>query len=163
MSDIDVRPSLFNWQDAATGAALPAEVRMIAVDQYKLYLDFTDRLSQRRQTVSSFFVSVMTAVVAILGYGRSARTLVIVSVAGLILCVLWWRIIRSYRDLNRARFAVIYAMETVLPLKPYTAEWDYVGRGQSSGLYKPVSRIESYVPLLFFGLFLAVLAWVLSS
>jgi hypothetical protein len=163
MSDFDIRASLLNWPDATGGAGLPADERMIAVDQYRLYLDLTDRLSQRRQTASSFFVSVTTAVVAILGYDKSTRTQILVSVAGLILCVFWWRIIKSYRDLNRARFAVIYAMEKLLPLKPYTAEWDYVGRGRSEGFYKPVSRVEGYVPLLFFALFLAVLAWALFS
>jgi hypothetical protein len=162
MSDIDIRRSLFNWKEADTVAEVPSAVQHIAMDQYRLYVDLTDRLSQRRQTASSFFISATTAVVAVLGYANNARAQLLVSVAGMILCVLWWRIIKSYRDLNRARFAVIYAIETLLPIRPYTAEWDYVGRGQSSGFYKSVSGVEAYVPMLFFLLFLAVLVWTLA-
>jgi hypothetical protein len=157
MSEIDIGRSLFNWGESE----LPADKRQTAFEQYKLFLDLTDRLSQRRQTASSFFVTVTTAVAGILGYARSDRTYIIVSVTGLILCALWWRIIRSYRDLTRARFEIIYAMETLLPLKPYTAEWDFVGRGVNSKFYRPVSGIEAYVPLLFFVLFACVLLWTL--
>lgn len=155
MSEIDVRRSLFNWGESE----LPADKRQAAFEQYKLYLDLTDRLSQRRQSVGSFFVTVTTAVVAILGYAKHERAFITVSVAGLLLSVLWWRIIESYRKLNRARFEIIYAMETLLPLKPYTAEWDFVGRGANSKFYESVSSIEAYVPLLFFVLFACVLLW----
>ena len=142
MAEVD--RSLFNWK----GEQLPAADRQIAFEQYKLYLDLTDRLSQRRQTASSFFVTLVTGVVGILGYAESPHTYILISTAGLILCVLWWRIIQSYSNLNRSRFDVIYAMETLLPLRPYTAEWDAVGRGASPDRYKPVSGIEAYVPLL---------------
>jgi hypothetical protein len=167
MSELDIRTSLFNWQgEARTAAELPADVRKVVLEQYKLYLELTDRLSQRRQTVSSFFVTVNTAVVAILGYVNAekeplvaGRSYLLVSTAGVILCVLWWRIIKSYRNLNTARFAVIREIETLLPLRPYTAEWDYVGRGQSERFYRPVTHVEAYVPWLFLALFVVVFAW----
>lgn len=151
--------SLFHWK----GEELPPTDRQVAFDQYKLFIDLTDRLSQRRQNASSFFVTVTTAVVGLLGYAKTPRTYIVVSAAGLILCLLWWQMIRSYRNLNRARFQIIYAMETLLPLRPYTAEWDAIGRGASPDQYKPLSVIEANVPLLFFALFAGVLTWALFS
>src|SRR3712207_8287315 len=35
----------------------------------------------------------------------------------------WWFTLRSYRDLNRAKFAVINAMEERLPARIFTQEW----------------------------------------
>jgi len=158
MSDPDIRTSLVNWK-----GDLPDGMLHVIVAQYRDFVELTDRLSQRRQTVNSFFVTLATAAVAILGRWNDERTLVLVSIAGLILCVLWWRIIKSYRDLNRARFAVIYEMETLLPIRPYTAEWDYVGRGRNARFYKSVSLIEAYVPGLFFLLFLVMLVWKVAT
>lgn len=157
MNETDVRRSLFQGGESM----LSEDDLKLAFEQYKLYLEFTDRLSQRRQTASSFFVTVTTAVVGILGYAKDVRVYIIISIAGLILCALWRRIIRSYGDLNRARFAVIYAMETLFPLRPYTAEWDFVDRGTNAKFYKSVSGIEAYVPLLFSVLFAGVLLWAL--
>ena len=72
-----------------------------------------------------------------------------VAVAGLTLCYFWYRIIRSYRDLNSAKFKVIHEIEKRLPLRPYDAEWDAVGRGKDSKLYLPFTRVEIAIPCVF--------------
>lgn len=41
---------------------------------------------------------------------------------GLVLSVVWWQHLRSYRDLNRAKFTVINALERSLPAQVYTDE-----------------------------------------
>src|SRR5262249_6079970 len=132
-TEINLRPVLFGWLGASTGVPIPEADLTRAFEQYKLYLELTDRISQRRQTANSFFVSVNTAVVALLGYVSGAKTpaperfYLLIAFAGMVLCLLWYQIVRSYRNLNTARFAVIHTIETLLPLRPYTAEWDYVG------------------------------------
>jgi hypothetical protein len=161
----DIRVPLFNWPGATETAELPESLRPTVVEQYKLYIEMTDRISQRRQTANSFFVSVNTAVVALLGYvnaklpDAAERFYILISFSGVVLCLLWYQLIKSYRDLNTAKFAVVHTIEQLLPLKPYTAEWDYVGRGQHSRFYKPFTHIELYVPWLFFALYLIVLLW----
>jgi hypothetical protein len=38
--------------------------------------------------------------------------------------VCWWLLLRAYRRLNSAKFAVINQVEAEhLPVKPYTGEW----------------------------------------
>lgn len=66
-------------------------------------------------------------------------------------------IIRSYRDLNSAKFLVIHEMEKLRPLKPYDAEWESVGRGENSKLYLPFTHVEIVVPWIFIALHLVVL------
>lgn len=123
---------------------------------YKLYLEMADRVSSRRHSANSFFLTINTGLVALAGYtgfNRSAATdfepYLLVSLAGITLCFLWYRIIRSYRDLNSAKFKVIHEIENHLPLRPYDAEWTAVGRGKDPKLYLPFTHIEMVIPWVF--------------
>ena len=86
----------------------------------------------------------------IAGRGQLAvSTLWLVAAAGIALSYLWYRLIRSYRDLNTAKFKVIHEIEKRLPLSPYDAEWEAMGRGNNPMLYKPFTHIETGVPWVF--------------
>ena len=50
-----------------------------------------------------------------------------------------------------------------LPLKPFTAEWELVGRGTDSALYRPFTRIEPFVPAAFMLLHAALIAVTILS
>lgn len=135
-----------------------------SLEIYKSYLEMTDRISERRQKTNAFFLAVNTALIALLakdalgGSADPAPALgLLVPVAAGVLCYLWYRIIRSYRDLNSAKFKVIHAIERQLPIRPYDAEWESVERGKNPALYLPFTRVEGVVPWLFM-IFHAVLA-----
>ena len=130
-----------------------------SLDIYKTYLEMTDRISARREKANSFFLAVNTALIAVIAKGvlsgGDAATNALeflVPVAAGVLCYLWYRIIRSYRDLNSAKFKVIHAIEHQLPLRPYDAEWESVERGKNPNLYLPFTRMEGLVPWLFMAL-----------
>ena len=38
------------------------------LEQYKLYVEMADRISARRQTANSFFLSINTAIIALISY-----------------------------------------------------------------------------------------------
>lgn len=127
-----------------------------SLEIYKIYLEMADRISGRREKANSFFLAVNTALIALLAkdaFGGGAATPrameLLVPVAAAVLCYLWYRIIRSYRDLNSAKFKVIHAIERRLPLRPYDAEWECVDRGKNPKLYLPFTRVEGVVPWLF--------------
>ena len=135
-----------------------------SLEIYKAYLEMADRISERREKANSFFLVVNTALIALLAndaFGSSAATPraleLLVPVAAVVLCYLWYRIIRSYRDLNSAKFKVIHAIERQLPLRPYDAEWESVERGKNPKLYLPFTHVEGVVPWLFM-IFHAILA-----
>jgi len=133
------------------------------IEIYKLYLEMADRISSRRQSANSFFLSINTAIVAIVGYvqlGKRADEAIefywVVGLAGVALCYTWYRLIRSYRGLNSGKFKVIHQIEKQLPLSPYDAEWEVIGRGKDSKLYLPFTRVETVVPWVFLALHLLV-------
>lgn len=134
------------------------------IEQYKLYVEMADRISSRRLTANSFFLSVNTAIVAIVGLiarnngiDQSRDLFCLVAIAGIVLSYMWYRLVRSYRDLNTAKFKVIHLIENNLPLRPYDAEWEAVGRGKKSKLYLPFTHIEVGVPWMFLLIHLVLL------
>jgi hypothetical protein len=70
---------------------------------------------------------------------------------------MWYRLVRAYKDLNSAKFKVVHEIEAQLPLAPYDAEWEAVGRGKAPKLYLPFTHVEIYTPLVFFAIHLVVL------
>lgn len=135
-----------------------------ALEMYKTYLEMADRISERREKANSFFLAVNTALIALLAKDAFASSSaaprgleLLVPVAAGVLCYLWYRIIRSYRDLNSAKFKVVHAIERQLPLRLYDAEWESVERGTNPRLYLPFTHVEKVVPWLFM-VFHAVLA-----
>lgn len=131
------------------------EYKSHLLEQYKLFVEMADRISARRQSTNSFFLSINTAIIALVGYinfgGQSGSSYYwLVSLAGMALCFMWYRLIRSYKDLNSAKFAVIHEMEAELPVSPYDSEWEKVQRGTNKKLYLPFTHIEVYIPWVFF-------------
>lgn len=134
------------------------------IEIYKLYVEMADKISERRQSANSFFLTLNSAIVALIGYVNYSRGTMpitssffwLVAIAGMVLSLLWYRLICSYKDINTGKFKVVHAMEQRLPLRPFEAEWTAVGKGETYKLYLPFTRIEIYVPWVFFALHLFV-------
>ena len=154
MRDLDDKVSkvLFNEPSGDWRYADPEKYRADLLDQYKLYLEMADRISARRQAANSFFLAVNTGLVGFIGYlaAKSEDEFSwVIGIAGVTLSYGWHRLILSYQGLNTAKFKVIHAIEKRLPLSPYDAEWEYLGRGENYDLYKPFTNIELNVPWVF--------------
>lgn len=131
------------------------------LDQYKLYVEMADRISSRRATANSYFLSVNTAMLAFVGYltSKDATTdLWLLAAAGITLSYLWHALIMSYSNLNTAKWLVVHQIEKRLPISPYDAEWEAMGRGENPKLYKPITHIERGVPYVFMSLHFIVFA-----
>ncbi len=132
---------------------------------YKLYVEMADRISSRRQTANSFFLTINSAIVALVGYVNLSAGYddvafpfyALVAVAGMVLSYLWYRLVLSYKQLNSGKFKVIHVIESMLPLRPYDAEWTALGGGKNPKLYKPFTDIETAVPWVFFSIHAIVL------
>lgn len=136
----------------------------VKLEQYKLAVEMADRISARRLTANSFFLTLNTGIVAFAGYlsistnkALAVGQYWIVAMAGIVLCYMWYRLVCSYRDLNTAKFAVIHEIEKDLPYKIYDAEWEAVDRGEDPKKYLPFTRIEMAVPWVFFAIHIIVL------
>jgi hypothetical protein len=139
--------------------------RALFFEPYKLATEMADRVSARRGTANGFYFTVNSS---LLGAAESLG-LSIASGAGLVLTAAWWLQLRSYRNLNAAKWEVIGNMEKELPAQPFSAEWNIL-KGDGVELettkhkwlanairplarYAELSIVEQVVPVLFFGLF----------
>lgn len=87
---------------------------------YSLAVEMADRISGRRVIANSFFATVHTGLIAAV----STKTFSwYVTLAGILLAIVWWALLKSYRDLNSAKFQVINSMEARLPAKIFSDEW----------------------------------------
>jgi len=126
------------------------------LEQYKLYVEMADRVSDRRERTNRFYISLLSLFLALLSiiFGRNIlgefQTVVflIISVLGLVLCILWYVNIRSYRQLNSGKFKVIHEMEQYLPFNCYDKEWEILKKGKESETYLQLTSVEEYVPIL---------------
>ena len=127
------------------------------LEQYKLLVQTSETLVARRQTVNTFFLSINSLLLSVMGiFARewlSAHMgglgLVALGIAGVVLCIAWRRLVISYRQLNAGKFKVIQLLEKHLPACIFEAEWESLGRGKDKKKYHPFTKTEVYIPVVF--------------
>lgn len=149
-----IQDSLFSQEEKAYGEKYKDHI----LEQYKTYLNMTDKISERRHTMNNFFLTLNTGIISAIGIAGffekdkmsiNKDYVFFLTISLLIFCYVWYRLIRSYKDLNSAKFKVIHEIEKKLPIKPFDSEWEALARGKDSSVYLPFSKIEKYVPITF--------------
>lgn len=137
------------------------------MELYKLYVNSAEVVGERRQKSNSFFLTLNTTIIAVISYvqldiqsGESSELYWLISLSGMVLSYTWYRLIKSYKDINVGKFKIIHLIETKLPLALYDAEWDALGGGKKPELYLEFTTIEKIVPWIFFGIHTVVLIGV---
>ena len=153
----DVTPAL--WiEGAKEWYGDRATYQAAIMDQYKLYVELTDRVSARRGLANTFFLTLHAAIFTLFGIfwkdrpeGLSSWFLLPFLVLVLGLCLAWFWLVRSYRQLNAGKFAVIGALEQRLPASPWwNGEWRALkGEDKDKSTYWALTHLEIWVPLLF--------------
>lgn len=138
------------------------------LEQYKVYVSSAEKISDRRQKANEFFLALNSGLVTLLGFviGRistnvNVTVIGLAAVAGIIMCYLWYRIVRSYKGLNSGKFKVIHAIESRLPLALYDTEWEILEKGKNKKIYWPFSHIELWVPWIFICIYLFLIIFIL--
>ena len=146
----------------------------VLMEQYKLFVETSERLVARRQVVNTFFLSVNALALSALGLIAKEASqspliaigIVAISVAAIVLCVAWKTLVGSYRQLNRGKFAVIDRLEERLPAALFRAEWVALGRGEDPEIYKPFTATEAVVSKIFIAIYaltaLATVVWLIA-
>lgn len=140
----------------------------ILLEQYKLYVELTDKISERRQSANAFFLSLnsilVTGLTIFLTQVGGAQTncvwILIAIVTGIVACATWRRLIRSYGELNAGRFQVIHLLESRLPARLFDFEWEILEQGKR---YKPFTRTEVNVPLVFIAMYALIAACAVAQ
>ena len=147
----------------------------VLMEQYKLFVDTSERVVARRQVVNTFFLSVNTLALSAVGLVVTeiqtsplvAIGVVAILIAATMLCVAWKTLVRSYAQLNRGKFAVINRLEDRLPAALFRAEWAALGEGKDPKRYKPFTHTEALVSSIFMVIYglaaLLTVAWLVCS
>ena len=132
------------------------------LEQYRIYLHVFNTTSDRRIRFNEFFLGINTAIMGILGYLEAKGTVekplifIMAPFVGMAICYCRYKIIYSYRQLNRAKFNVIHSAEKKLPLSLFETEWEILGKGKDTKKYRPLSSIEKYIPIIFIVLYIII-------
>ncbi len=125
-------------------------------EQYKLYVESIEKISDRRQHANNYFITINTALISLLGLSFQVKFFEnlpfvksILALVGIIVCIVFWYLIRSYKQLNTGKFAVVHKIEEYLPLALYKYEWEVLGEGDDDKKYYPFSHIELIIPWVF--------------
>ena len=125
------------------------------LEQYKMYVQTADNVSARRVATSRYLLTLSAALVAVYGFQLSISSqwylALLVPATGVAVSLLWYKIIKSHRDLNSVKFKIIHELEQHLPATLFTREWNMVGEGTNKS-YTKVTDIERWIPFLFMGL-----------
>ncbi|MDZ7994369.1 MAG: hypothetical protein RM022_004925 [Nostoc sp. EfeVER01] len=131
------------------------------LEQYKLYVEMADRISARRIQINSFYISLLSGLLAILSiFGNKDilaklqntnlqyTMLFLMGLLGLILCWIWHSNIGSYKLLNSAKFKVITEIEKDMPFPIYEREWEILKKDKEYKVYVEQTLVEKYIPFI---------------
>lgn len=135
-------------------------------DQYKMYVESAEKISDRRQNANNFFLTINTALISVIGLSFQIKafddygwTRGLLAILGIIICIIFWYLLRAYKQLNSGKFKVIHEIEQALPMSLYKYEWKILGEGKDKNKYYPFSHIELLIPWVF-GIFYFCLGFV---
>ncbi len=135
---------------------------------YRLHAELADRVSQRREGANRLYVSLLVGLMVFLTVlmRHNAGDIPVKSVFGAVgslgalLSVSWYIVIRSYRQLNTGKFKALQELEKELAYEFFTREWELLGEGEDRRSYWKLTVVETSLPLIFFLLFLVLVALV---
>ncbi|MDY0386104.1 MAG: hypothetical protein RBT65_03040 [Methanolobus sp.] len=129
----------------------------IITEQYNIFIEMADRISERRGKANQFYIAALTGLIAIMSFIISCsiseeyqlQIIIICSIFGVLLCIVWWINLQSYGKLNAAKFSVIHDIEEKLPFACYKDEWEYLGNGNDGKKYRQLTKVERFIPIIF--------------
>lgn len=140
------------------------------LEQYKLFLQTSEDLVNRRQNVNSFYISISSALVAILGvlfaldFGLTGKLIVgaVFCLIGIILSISWSKTLSCYGNLNGSKMKIISSIEKKLPLSLFDAEWAALSDKLNKKKYVSFTESEQVIPRLFGVLYFIIMVFIVT-
>ena len=132
-----------------------------ALDLYRIMVETVTANEQRRQLISSVFLTLLAA-----GFGASGTienfNFAFASAPALVISFVWFSQVRHLKRLAKAKFYVIGQLEEKMSFRPFEEEWNYLSHNKAKrslfGL--GLADIEMITPLCVFGASLVHLVWL---
>lgn len=135
------------------------------LEQYKLYVESSQKVTDRRITTGNYLLTVNSFLLTVFGVASSQHLggfwLAIVPVAGLLVSFTWYSLVVFYRNLGASKYKVIHQMESFLPVAPFRCEWRTT-HDEKARHHTGVTHLERVIPLTFAAIYLVLLGYSLS-
>lgn len=130
------------------------------LEQYKLYVEMIDRTSTRRNQMNGFYTSLLSGLLALIAIVTNkdittfqntkfqAVAFLAVAILGILLCIVWYLNIQSYKQLNSGKFKVINELEQHLPFACYGKEWELLKKDKRYKGYLAQTNVERIIPFI---------------
>lgn len=140
------------------------------LEQYRLFLDTSERLVERRQAVNNFYLSANTAIFSVVALiislmdknenkflGVILLAFVLLCLVGIVLGISWISILDSYGTLNSSKMKIISIIEKRLPISLFDSEWQVMSDKLNSRRYVSFTDSEKRLPKLFIALYILLI------
>jgi hypothetical protein len=137
------------------------------LEQYKLFVQTSQQVSERRQNANNFLLTLNSSLVTLFVISLSSfghhRWNALIPFTGLFVCFIWHSLVESYKDLNTAKFEVIHELEDQLPVALFRYEWHVCGHGKDKDKHVPLTHLERWIPWMFAMLYVGMAAYALFA
>ena len=94
----------------------------IIVEQWAKAVEMADTTIDKRINSSNVYMSIEVAIIAVISFVNNWWNYAIAGV-GIIVAVVWFLSVRSYKALSKTKYDIINEVEEMLPVKPFKHEW----------------------------------------
>lgn len=140
----------------------------------EVFANNSEVLNTRRSSVNAYFISLSSALAGLTLYTASIAIhtelkwhllanafapIVVFSIFGLLLSCNWQTTIRNYRLISRSKIEIMMALETRLPARSFTTQYDIMEENNYSGM----TDTEENLAKLFAAFFICTMAGAIFS
>lgn len=129
----------------------------LILEQWKTCVEMANSNTEKRTNSNNLFITINSALFAVATFTLDYKS-IILSVVGIVVCILWLNSIESYKKLSSVKYHIVNEIEGMLPLSPFTYEWDKLKNEQK---YLGLTKIEKVLPWIFLALFSVSIVWPL--
>jgi len=142
----------------------------ILLEQYKVFVKTADDITARRLATNKFYLTLLLGLFTIAGFLNKKEIatlfdkeiiLILISIIGIFLSIIWYMNIESFRLLNSAKFKVIHEMEKELAYPCFDKEWQFRKGEDVSKAYPRFTQIEKYLPIVIGSIYVVVFVMVM--
>ncbi|THB66006.1 MAG: hypothetical protein D6E12_11475 [Desulfovibrio sp.] len=124
---------------------------------YKMFVDSAHAATKQRGEANKFYVGLASSLISFVTFVSAmgfvdihpVMFISLMTTLGLLVNLIWYFSIRSYKMLNSAKFKVIHKLEEKLSCQCYAEEWKILKRGNKVFGYQTQSYLERWLPAMF--------------
>ncbi|MEJ8624453.1 hypothetical protein MMN35_07340 [Helicobacter pylori] len=134
------------------------------LEQYKIAINSAEKISDRRATANNFFIALNSVLFSLNNIDKLKSFddffSTILLCFSILICLVWIRLLKHYKEMNGVKFEIINLIEQKLPCNFCQYEWHLLQRNTKKK--KEFTRFENYIPQIFIGLYIFVFSYHIS-